>query len=375
MPVPDYALLLDPPAFPAERYAILADRLAALMGTGNDVLLIQAEAVLALEAAATSLARPGLRALNIVTSPYGAWFGGWLNRGGATVRNLTASPAKPVTLEEVERALNEGPDFDLLAIVHAESASGILNPLPAIAALARQRGIVTLVDAVASIGGHTFEVDRLGIDIAVIGPQKALAGPAGVSAISISERAWDLFSHGRALENSMLSLLDQKKLWLDAGRGALPGTPAPLEFYALEAALDRIEAEGLTSANERHERAAAATRSGIRALGILTWVEEAHASALVSTAILPDTLEAGDFLAAASKKQGADLSYGVGPGAERLIRLNHTGRRAHPEAVKANIAAFASALKSLGHAADTDSALEAAEKTYFDSPANSVQRP
>lgn len=100
------------------------------MGTRNDVLLIQAEAVLALEAAATSLARPGLRVLNIVTSPYGAWFGGWLERGGATVRNLTASPAKPVTLEEVEQALDEGPDFDLLAIVHAESASGILNPYP-----------------------------------------------------------------------------------------------------------------------------------------------------------------------------------------------------------------------------------------------------
>ena len=372
MPVPDYALLLDPPAFPAERYAILADRLAALMGTGNDVLLIQAEAVLALEAAATSLARPGLRALNIVTSPYGAWFGGWLNRGGATVRNLAASPAKPVTLEEVERALNEGPGFDLLAIVHAESASGILNPLPAIAALARQRGIVTLVDAVASIGGHAFEVDRLGIDIAVIGPQKALAGPAGVSAISVSEKAWELLSHGGPPENSMLSLLDQKKLWLDAGRGALPGTPAPLEFYALEAALDRIEAEGLASANERHERAAAATRNGIRALGIPTWVEGAHASALVTTAILPDTVEAKAFLAAASQKQGADISAGVGPGAERLIRLNHTGRRAHPEAVKANIAAFSSALKSLGHASDTDSALEATEKVYSDAPANGV---
>lgn len=212
MHAPDYALLLDPPAFPAERYAALADRLAALMSTSNDVLLIQAEAVLALEAAATSLARPGLKALNIVTSPYGTWFGGWLEKGGATVRNLTASQARPVTLEEVERALDEGPDFDLLAIVHAESASGILNPLPAIAALARERGIVTLVDAVASIGGHAFDVDRLGIDIAVIGPQKALAGPAGISAISVSERAWTLLSHDGAPDNSMLSLMDQKTL-------------------------------------------------------------------------------------------------------------------------------------------------------------------
>lgn len=130
MPAPDYALLLDPPAFPADRYAALADRLAALMSTNNDVLLVQAEAVLALEAAATSLARPGLRALNIVTSPYGEWFGGWLERGGATVRNLTTAPAKPISLHEVERALDEGPGFDLLAIVHAESASGILNPCP-----------------------------------------------------------------------------------------------------------------------------------------------------------------------------------------------------------------------------------------------------
>ncbi len=104
MPAPDYALLLAPPAFPAERYAALADRLAALMSTSNDVLLIQAEAVLALEAAATSLARPGLKALNIVTSPYGAWFGGWLEKGGATVRNLTASPARPVTLGAGRRA-------------------------------------------------------------------------------------------------------------------------------------------------------------------------------------------------------------------------------------------------------------------------------
>ncbi|PZU62500.1 MAG: aspartate aminotransferase [Rhizobium sp.] len=334
MHAPDYALLLDPPAFPAERYAALADRLAALMSTSNDVLLIQAEAVLALEAAATSLARPGLKALNIVTSPYGTWFGGWLEKGGATVRNLTASPARPVTLEEVERALDEGPDFDLLAIVHAESASGILNPLPAM--------------------------------------QKALAGPAGISAISVSERAWALLSHDGAPDNSMLSLMDQKKLWLDAGRGALPGTPAPLEFYALEAALDRIESEGLASANRRHKTAATATRNGLRALGIPTWVEEAHASALVSTAILPDTLEARAFLAAVSQKQGADISGGVGPGAERLIRLNHTGRRAHRDAVKANILAFSGALKSLGHAANTDFALEAAEKTYLDAPADGV---
>ncbi len=364
MPAPNFAALLDPPAFPAERYASLADRLAALMGTRNDVLLIQAEAVLALEATAASLARPGLKALNIVTSPYGAWFGGWLERGGATVSNLNADPAKPIAVEAVERALDEGSGFDVLAIVHAESASGILNPLPAIVALANDRGTLTIVDAVASIGGHAFEVDRLGIDIAVIGPQKALAGPAGVSALSISQRAWQLLLHDKALTGSMLSLADQKTLWLDAGRGLLPGTPAPLEFYALEAALDRIEAEGLPATHQRHRRAAAATRAGIEALGLAPWVEEAQASTLVSTAILPDGIETKPFLSAASSVRNADISGGVGPGAERLIRLNHTGRRATLQAVETNLVAVAAALNSADRSAEAGRAVAAAQESF-----------
>ncbi|MDS7595654.1 aminotransferase class V-fold PLP-dependent enzyme [Agrobacterium tumefaciens] len=362
MPGPDYSSLLDLPAFPPERYALLADRLAALLGTKNDVLLIQAEAVLALEAVATSLARPGLKALNIVTSPYGTWFGEWLARGGAEVRNLTAKPAKPIAFDEVKQALDEA-GFDILAIVHAESASGILNPLPEIAALAKRKGILTIVDAVASIGGHAVEVDREGIDIAVIGPQKALAGPAGVSAISVSDKAWNLINHDAAPENSMLSLLDQKKLWLDRGRGALPGTPAPLEFFALEAALDRVEAEGLTAANRRHGQAAEATRAGIEALGVPVWVEASDGSVLVTTAILPEGVDTGSFLNAAAAP-GADITGGVGPGAERLIRLNHTGRRANAGAVKANVTAIATGLQDLGRTVDRKGALAAVESVY-----------
>ena len=73
------------PSYPAERYAVLADRIGGILRSRNDILLVQAEAVVALEAAAVSLARPGLTALNIITSSYGGWFGQWLRRGGAAV--------------------------------------------------------------------------------------------------------------------------------------------------------------------------------------------------------------------------------------------------------------------------------------------------
>ncbi|MFB9951698.1 pyridoxal-phosphate-dependent aminotransferase family protein [Rhizobium puerariae] len=356
--------LNDTPVFPARRYASIADRIGKVLHTRNDVLLIQAEAVVALEAVATSLARPGLRTLNIVTSPYGLWFGGWLRRGGAEVIDLAAEPAHPIALATVEATLRANPDIAVLSLVHAESASGILNPLKEIVALARARGIVTVVDAVASVGGHALDVDELGIDIAVIGPQKSLAGPAGLSALSVSPAAWELISQENGPRDSILSLLDQKT-WLDGDRGALPGTTAPLEFFALEAALDRVEAEGLGALVARHERAARATRTGLTALGAEPWTQQQKASHLVTTAVVPRAADPKALLAAAAPL-GMELSSGVGPGAERLVRLNHTGLRARFDIVLGNVAAYGMALGKLGFPADIAAAADAVASIYAD---------
>lgn len=363
MPDRNWSHLLDVPAFPSERYAKLADRLAALMKTRNDVLLIQAEAVLALEAVATSLARPSMKALNIVTSPYGAWFGDWLKRGGSDVINIAAEPGRPIAIEAVRRHLDEHPDISVLSLVHAESATGILNPLEDIIRLARERGVLTVVDAVASIGGHALNVDADGIDIVVIGPQKSLAGPAGVSAISVSDRAWAMLQHESAPRNSMLSLLDQKEQWLETGRGALPGTPAPLEFFALDAALERLEAEGIDAVQARHRLAAKATRDALRALGTELWVDDHLASALVTAVKLPADIDRSNFLQTA-RLDGADIGAAVGPGSDRLVRLNHTGQRASKEAVRSNIKAFAHALEFQGHSGPVEKAFEALDAIY-----------
>ena len=355
--------LLDLPAFPAEGYARLADRIGRLLRTGSDILLVQGEAIVALEAVATSIASPAVSALNIVTSPYGVLFGEWLRRSGARVADVTAQPARPISVDAVAVALDATPDVNLISLVHAESASGILNPLPEIAQLAKSRGATVMLDAVASFGGHELDIDRLGVDIAVIGPQKALAGSSGLSAISISERAWRLIDRPDAPVQSTLSLVDLKRDWLEAGREVLPGMPSALEFFALEAALDRLEAEGLDAVVARHRRAGAATRDAARALGLSTWVEDDSASDLVTAAALPSGVTAVDLLRHASLGD-ADLSAGVGPGAEGLIRLNHTGQRARREPVLSNIVALAEALQALGIENDLDAAKAAVGKRY-----------
>ncbi|MBB4237303.1 pyridoxal-phosphate-dependent aminotransferase family protein [Rhizobium esperanzae] len=350
------------PSYPAERYGALADRIGGILQSCSDIVLVQAEAVVALEAVAVSLARPGLSALNIVTSPYGGWFGQWLRRGGAAVRDIVTEPGLPIEIEAVARALDARPEIDVLAVVHAESASGILNPLPEILALARAHGIVTVVDAVASVGGHEFDVDELGIDIAVIGPQKALGGPAGLSALSVSRRAWELILSDGAPRDSILSLADLKA-WLDGGRQALPGTPAPLEFFALEAALDRIEGEGLEKIVARHALAGSATRAGLTALGAGAWVPAARASNLVTAVPVPQGLAPAALIAAAGRL-GVELTEGVGTAPVRLVRLNHTGQRASFQTVLSNVVAYGAALRQAGHACDIAAAAEAISAAY-----------
>ncbi|PDS43644.1 aspartate aminotransferase [Rhizobium anhuiense] len=350
------------PSYPAERYAALADRIGGLLRSRGDILLVQAEAAVALEAAAVSLARPGLAALNIVTSLYGGWFGQWLRRGGATVADIVAEPGLPIEIDAVAKALDAGSRIDVLALVHAESASGILNPLPEILALARDHGIVTVVDAVASVGGHEFDVDDLGIDIAVIGPQKALGGPAGVSALSVSRRAWDFILRDGAPRDSILSLADMKS-WVDSGRFGLPGTPAPLEFFALETSLDRIEAEGLENVVARHALAASATRAGLAALGTPVWVPAAKASNLVTAVPVPEALAPAVLITAAGRL-GVELTEGVGTAPARLVRLNHTGPRATFQTVLSNVVAYGAALRQAGHLADISAASEAISSAY-----------
>jgi aspartate aminotransferase-like enzyme len=350
--------LLDLPPFPASGFAELADRTARLLHTRNDVLLVQGEAIIALEAAATSIARPGLSALNIVTSPYGALFGGWLRRAGAEVKDLVAEPGKPITADAVAEALAASP-VGLVSLVHAESATGILNPLEAIAPLAKAQGALLIVDAVASAGGHLLDVDALGIDICVTGPQKSFSGSAGVSMLSVSAPAWEAIERRDGPRDSILSLRDHRRLWLEPGRGALPGMPSSLEFWALAAAMDRVEEEGLDRVIARHARAARAARAGVVALGLVPWVQAASASNLVTAAPLPAGILA-DTVAAGTATLDPSLQAGVGPVGQSLLRINHTGQRARLSPVMSSLAALGQALRELGHDSDTAAAIDAA---------------
>ncbi|MFF7180372.1 aminotransferase class V-fold PLP-dependent enzyme [Streptomyces sp. NPDC008121] len=360
---------LDLPPLTAARFASIERRVAALLSTEQDVVITQGEALLPLEGCIRSGARPGSTALNIVTGPYGQTFGDWLRDCGATVVDLSVPFHTAVTAAQVARALDEHPETDFVSLVHAEAATGNTNPVAEIGEVVRAHGALFYLDAVASIGAEPVLPDAWGVDLCIIGAQKAMGGPAGVSAVSVSERAWERFAaNPRAPRRSYLSLLDWKERWIDGGRKALPHAPAQLEMLGLEACVERIEAEGLDTLMARHAAAAAATRAGAAALGggLEPYVYEARDAAPVATTLRsPEGVDASELVARAlAVDPSVPLIAGGGALAKEMIRVNHYGADATRDAVSASLAALGTALGGTGRAVDPEAALRAAAAAW-----------
>lgn len=335
------------PRLTAQDIVAIEDMIAAQVGTSRDVVLLQGEATLPLEAAALAVARPGGRALNIVTGPYGELFGQWLATGGVQVESLRCGDDEVVTAAAVARAL-EARSVDVVAVVHAEAATGGRNPLDAIAAVVAAAGAMLLVDAVASVGADPIDPDGWNADIVVIGAQKALAGPAGVSAAIVSDRAWAFAEDNPAApRSSYLSLLDFKHGWLDGGRRVLPGYVANWETAALRRALDAVAGEGLAGVIGRHRDAAAAARRGLREIGLAPWIAaDEEAGCVVTTFAAPADRSPARVVELAHAHGGRMTTPAPGPLADRVLRINHTGRSADVAAVEAELAALGAALSS-----------------------------
>ena len=351
----------------AAAYARSERRLARLLGTERDVLLLQGEAILLLEAAARGLGGPGIRILNLVSGPYGSVIGDWLAAGGAVCETLEVPYDRALDPEAVAVALRRA-DYDVVSVVHAEAATGVVNPLGEIAAAAHATGTVVLVDAVASVGAETLPIDDWGLDLVMVGPQKAPGGPAGVCALVAGERGWaQIARNPSAPRDSILSLLDWKERWIDAGRTRLYGYAYEHEMRALERMLDALEDDpGLERLIERHGRARDATRDGVRALGLAPWVErDDEAAAVVTLVRPPEGIATAALVEAASRELDGALPglLAVAPGtlADAAVRVNHTGEAARPATVLAALTALGGALQSLGREPDVAAALQAAE--------------
>ncbi len=301
--------------------------LASVFRTSNDVVLMQGEAVLGLEAAARGLVRPGMRCLNLVSGVYAAWFGDWLREYGADVEEIRVSYDEAIDPAEVKQVLADRGDIELVSVVHSETPWGVENPLGEIGPLAHAHGALMLADVVSSLAGTELLTDEWHVDIAVAGPQKCLAGPPGISLITVSPAAWEAMeANPGAPRGPFLSLLDWKHTWIDGGRTAFPYTPSVADMNGVRAALREVLDDGLEATIEAHARAARACRAGVRAMGLELWPRsETYAANCVTAVRAPSGVAVPALLSHVRERYGVMLSGGYGELKEKLIRLGHMG--------------------------------------------------
>jgi pyridoxamine--pyruvate transaminase len=344
-----------------ERFRETERLLARVYRTENDVVLMQGEAVLGLEAAARGLVQPGTRCLNLVSGVYASWFGDWLREYGAEIHEVRVPYDEAVDPQAVEQALADHGAIELVCIVHSETPSGVENPLAQIGPVAHAHGALMLADVVSSLGGTDLLIDDWHVDLAVAGPQKCLAGPPGMSLVAVSPRAWErIEANPSAPRGSFLSLLDWKYRWIEGGRAAFPYTPSVTDVTGVHAALSEVLEEGLDSVIAAHARAARACRAGVRALGLELWPRsDSYAANCVTAVRMPSDVSVPAVLSHVRERYGVMLSGGYGELKEKLIRLGHMGPASRSLYPLVAVSALGRGLVDLGVSLDVGAGAQA----------------
>lgn len=332
----------------------LYDRTCRMLGetfkTKHDVVVMHAEAILGLEAAAASLISPGDKVLNLVSGVFGKWYELFIQRYGGEVVELAVAYNEAIDPEDVRRLLRTQPDIRFLSVVHSETPSGTVNPLEDICRIAREHDVVTIVDTVSGLGGEPLLPDEWGVDVACAGPQKFLGGPPGLSLLAVSPAAWAAMERkSPPLRGTYLSILDWKDTWLSK-KGEFPYTPSVSDIYALESVLTQFLEVGHERFQARAEAISRACLAAVRALGLRPWpAREGVAGRCVTAVAKPDGLEIPELLATMRDRYGVMMAGGAGDLDGKLFRIGHMGIVAHPTHLAAGLGVLERGLADLGY--------------------------
>jgi pyridoxamine--pyruvate transaminase len=335
------------PAF-IELFERATTMLKAVYRTKYDVVILQGEALLGLEAAAACLFSPGDKVLNLVSGVFGKWFELFIEKYGGETVELRVPYNDAIDPEDVRKKLSSTPGIRFLSVVHSETPSATLNPVAEIGKIAKESGVLTIVDTVSGLGGEVLSPEEWGIDLAVAGPQKCLGGPPGLSLLAVSPAAWKAMESKKTpLRGSFLSILDWKDTWLE--KKVFPYTPSVTTMYGLESALAQALEEGVERMAARHGAIARACRRGVEAMGLKLWAaREEIAGPVVTGVALPEGIEDKELRGRLRERYGIMISGGYGELSGKLFRLGHMGVAAHPAYLSAQLAMLERTLKDLG---------------------------
>jgi alanine-glyoxylate transaminase/serine-glyoxylate transaminase/serine-pyruvate transaminase len=318
------------------------ERLRRLFGTANAMTLpLSATGSAGMEASLANLLERGDAIVVGVAGVFGERMCEVARRIGAEVIRVETEMGTALDPSDMSAAIERAKPA-VVAFVHAETSTGVLQPVEEIAAAAHRAGAMVVLDCVTSLGGVSVSIDGWGIDAAYSGTQKCLSCPPGLSPVSFSERAVKRVA-GR--ENPVQSwYLDISLLAGYYGGERIYHHTAPISaIYAIAEGLAIIEEEGMEARAERHRRAASALVESLAPLGFEPLVAEEYRLPSLTTMRLPETiLRDGEAQVRRRllEKQGIEVGGGLGKLAGSVWRIGLMGENAREENVERLAAAL-----------------------------------
>ena len=317
-----------------------------------------------LEAALASLVEPGDRVVVGECGRFGLLFCEIAERCGAEVVPVRAEWGGIVEPDSIRRALESG-RTKVVAMVHGETSTGVLQPLPEIARLARDHDALTVVDAVVTLGGVEVATDRWGVDVVTAGTQKCLSCPSGLAPLTYNARAEAVMAaRRRKVQSNYLDLTQLAHYWSPArfNHHTAPTTMV----YGLREALRALAVEGLAARFARHRLQGEALRAGIAALGLSLFGAEPPARRLpvITPVVVPEGVDELRVRRRLLHDFGIEIGAAFGPLQGRIWRIGTMGYSARRENVLLCLLALEAVLRGEGWRAEPGAGVEAALRHY-----------
>ena len=306
-------------------------------------LAISGTGTAGMEAAVANLVREGSHVLVVINGYFGERLADMCLRYGALVNRVEVPWGRAIDPDSVRRALRAG-GADIVAMVHAETSTGVLNPVETLAEVAREFTCLTLVDAVTSLAAHPVDVERWQLDAVYSCTQKGIGAPSGLAPITFSAQARSRFKSSARSFYFDLSLLEQ--FWI--GRKYHHTIAAPL-VYALREALLAIEEEGLERRWARHRRHHLVLAAGLGAMGLELLPPEGERLWTLNAVCVPDGVDEVAVRRYLLDQFNLEIGGGLGPLAGRIWRVGLMGSGSSSQLILLFLSALERALRAQGY--------------------------
>ncbi len=351
------------PAFIEAFGQALQDMRLVFDSPNGQPLVLAGSGTLAMDCAGANLVEPGDKALVVDTGYFSERFSLILERYGARVTRLSASPGGRPSLEQVRAAL-EADSYKLTTITHVDTSTAVITEVKELSALARLYGSLVVVDGVCSVAGEELQMDNWGVDLALTASQKAIGVPPGLALLMIGPRTLEAF-HRRT--SPVLNYYADWGNWLpvmqayEGRKTSYFGTPPVNLIFALNVSLRQIVAEGLRARFSRHVAVSQACKAGISALGLSQLPLHPEFAAHTLTAPrYPIGVSGADFLNRVLQG-GVTLAGGLLPAIRNeYFRIGHMGAVTLADIV-ATLGAIEKALTGCGYEFTPNAGVEAAQ--------------